>query len=1030
MFKKAISLMLVFVMLTALLTSATLASALQEDQLTSWEDILNETYGEILAEQEDEYFLMDTEGTYFINTENAFFMNTGNIYFNDDDFEEAMAEAVRRIAEIEAHAAEVDEAAFGSNFVPIVPFGRRTSAPWDGYGTSSAPFLIRTIDDLIALSILSCEFFSYYFELVNSVSFENSAYTWLPIGRGTPFMGSFDGGGNTIYGFRHTGASSYSGLFGRTHSAQISNLTLLNVDIVAGQHSGALVGYAEETAISNVSVTGTLSFDGLRTGGLVGVLTNNSTIDNSGFSDGTINSTASVTGGIAGIVSNDSIIKNSRVNADIGSTAGTTGGIAGIVNSRGSIEKTDFNGTIEGQGQTAGIAGSISDTGPIVSNRVDGTIRGASAVGGIMGFTGMTGGGIDIRNNLNRANVYGTAEVGGIIGSCFRVPAAHSSIFIRQNANHGRITANNNIAGGVIGQVMGNIRIEFSYNTGTVTTAGNRAGGLIGIFNFGNQMSGATLTLSYNAGDVSTGINSNTAPGALAGDNNSIILENWILDNINTPVGTLTSNSGSIQWTRPRTREQLADLDGGVMQPPFIRDIAGFNSGFPILDGIDYTGQVTSEPLLTFRHHNSTPDTVLQRQAGERIGALPEQPVRYGYNFIGWFDLQGRRVTADTIVPNVNTIYNARWGQNANLDQGDAYLFRLRNSNGQYMRVGGNGVMRLYEEIDDRFATDLWSIVSVGDGFYTMESLGFRSADMRSRNLLTGNSGATGIMWDSLVLRAPDVVPYGSHNQQWHIQRIESGYYFINRQNPHLMIRTGPNQAADLSFEAANAGWELEKYSGMNGRQSLISGRYAIFLQGEAVVLSIGVVTTGQGETTVDYRLGNVWNDISSKVTIHMFEHRPYHGSPTDFETWPNFDNNTTFNVIVEGRNFYDNPGHLSPRHLGAFRPDGALIDDAGPYEIPNLGLSGFDWTWGRILMSTRPDGPATTGIDQEAVFVHEIGHALKLHEMGWSEEKTQHAPYWRPVSVMNQGILSERSYILAAPSGYDRFSLIRQWGR
>ena len=259
-------------------------------------------------------------------------------YVFDQTAAEALAEAERLMAEIEAIAAAVDAVALGSDFVPTVSFGITPFFdPWIGDGTASNPFLIQTIDDLILLSENYMNFNSNtrYFRLTNSISFDNSTI-WQPIGNfAHPFTGNFDGGNNTISGLRNTGAADYFGLFGRTHGAQISNLTLTNVDISVREHSGTLVGFAEETTINNVTVRGSLSVQGLRNGGVVGVLTNNSTVNNSRFT-GTVNSTSTpgtgVIGGIAGTVTNNSIINNATVvSLGIEITGSTIGGIAGSI---------------------------------------------------------------------------------------------------------------------------------------------------------------------------------------------------------------------------------------------------------------------------------------------------------------------------------------------------------------------------------------------------------------------------------------------------------------------------------------------------------------------------------------------------------------------------------------------------------------------------------------------------------------------------------------------------------------------------
>jgi len=415
---------------------------------------------------------------------------------------------------------------------------------------------------------------------------------------------------------------------------------------------------------------------------------------------------------------------------------------------------------------------------------------------------------------------------------------------------------------------------------------------------------------------------------------------------------------------------------------------------------------------------------------GQQIGAANLAGItRTGYNFLGWFDARtgGNRVMLNTVVSGNMNLY-ARWGQNARLDEGEAFLYRIRIGN-HYMGVDNNGNIRLSNNIsthgyDNRYATDLWSIVHVGGGFYTIESLGFRQADLRSLSMLTGSGGI-----NSTTGQLSLFPPSNSHSQQWRIQRVGATgvYYFINRQNPHLMIRTGAsgvNHTVDMSTNTARAEWTLERYTAT----SLIQGGYVFFPSPPtSVILSIGVVTEA---ISINPEIGNAWNGITDNVIINMFEvsldehGSPTVGWPTDLATWPNFGVYTgTFNVIVEGWDFNTSPGRFTRTTIGAFIPDGNTAY--------NPSYPGGSWTWGTILLSNRPDGPATSGIDQEATFVHEIGHALKLNHPGWSGSNIVRAD-WRPLSVMNSALASDptRRYMLASPSGYDRFNLIRKWGR
>jgi uncharacterized repeat protein (TIGR02543 family) len=75
---------------------------------------------------------------------------------------------------------------------------------------------------------------------------------------------------------------------------------------------------------------------------------------------------------------------------------------------------------------------------------------------------------------------------------------------------------------------------------------------------------------------------------------------------------------------------------------------------------------------LTFNGNSGTPATSeIVRQIGTAIGTLPATPIRAGYTFAGWFNTAaatgGTQITINTIVPNSNTTYWARWTPNANV---------------------------------------------------------------------------------------------------------------------------------------------------------------------------------------------------------------------------------------------------------------------------------------------------------------------------------------------------------------------------
>ncbi len=149
------------------------------------------------------------------------------------------------------------------------------------------------------------EYSKYVFELENDIDL-SSIELWEPIGKtmSTSFMGKFDGKGHTISGLTLKGwenngdpifvgkdslienETSYCsiGLFGYTKSADISNVTLTNVNIYyysegVASYTGALVGFdSGSSTFSDITASGSIR--------LSNVYTSVKTYDNKGIEQG------------------------------------------------------------------------------------------------------------------------------------------------------------------------------------------------------------------------------------------------------------------------------------------------------------------------------------------------------------------------------------------------------------------------------------------------------------------------------------------------------------------------------------------------------------------------------------------------------------------------------------------------------------------------------------------------------------------------------------------------------------------------
>ena len=94
-------------------------------------------------------------------------------------------------------------------------------------------------------------------------------------------------------------------------------------------------------------------------------------------------------------------------------------------------------------------------------------------------------------------------------------------------------------------------------------------------------------------------------------------------------------------------------------------------------------------------------------------------------------------------------------------------------------------------------------------------------------------------------------------------------------------------------------------------------------------------------------------------------------------------------------------------------------MPDGSPGWFPNA-----DWGWGNIRMCISSDHGSLSSLPLEVrqgVFIHEIGHALKLDHPNHLHDTD--SLVWQPASNMLTFVNAVR------PRGYDKFNLIMKWG-
>ena len=213
---------------------------------------------------------------------------------------------------------------------------------------------------------------------------------WEPIGGiGTPFTGTFNGGGFNISGLTfNTTANGAFGMFGLSNGT-IENLNLLNVNFLYNNissnlnHLGGVVGI-NSGIVRNITVFGSLNFTGNDTfvGGVVGFNSGAGTVDNSSFS-GTISSTWDYVGGVVG--TNYGTVTRSRSSGTV-SAGLIVGGIAGA--NQGILTNSHSSSNVSASGAVGGVAG--GNIGTVSNSFFSGNVSCMGNSGSVVGYNGTT----------------------------------------------------------------------------------------------------------------------------------------------------------------------------------------------------------------------------------------------------------------------------------------------------------------------------------------------------------------------------------------------------------------------------------------------------------------------------------------------------------------------------------------------------------------------------------------------------------------------------------------------------------------
>ena len=398
-------------------------------------------------------------------------------------------------------------------------------------GTEANPYLIKTLEDLVAVREKASLETPTYFRLENDIDMA-SVENWVPVNCDAEFKREihFDGNFKTISNFApktwnmagvdgETVAAPYASLFGVIYGS-CKNLTVVNASLAeVGASSGILAGYVgTQTAegekmpglVSNVTVKGTITTTGDKVGGLTGNAYN-ATIENCNV-EVVISTSSTDCAGLIGKSVGDLVVTNCNVKANITSTAAAKNRVGGLIgwnstatttitnchvlegstlvdaSSKTSATNGNFGGFI-GFGDTKDTILTISKSSAtvIISGNDFGTYN-AGFIGGL-GYASTA----VITDCWAKGSVVGNNYTGGFCG------AVQNSSTIERCWADVEVVSSGQRAGSFVGTNTTAIVIKNCYSLGNATGTGQQIAGLIGY-----DKVGATIECCYAAGDITS----------------------------------------------------------------------------------------------------------------------------------------------------------------------------------------------------------------------------------------------------------------------------------------------------------------------------------------------------------------------------------------------------------------------------------------------------------------------------------------------------------------------------------------------
>lgn len=345
-----------------------------------------------------------------------------------------------------------------------------------GDGSESNPYQIATPAQMLRLAITTTELYSSHFTQTANINM--SGCVWEPIG-GTPigdtigpwFSGTYDGDGFEVSNLVSDPSSNYPlGFFGKVRNAVIRDVVIVNSTLIGNDYVGGLMGVAEDTIVSHVTVDDVVVDTPNVAGGLIGYselgVINITNVSVSGKV-----TAVDYAGGLIGYSAGKVVIVGVETDVEVFASRVFAGGVIGYSNGVTELANASVSGTVGASDYAGGVTGYSLGPSEISATSASVAVTAVSNhAGGLIGYSNGSAA-------ITQSSVTGTVSagnyVGGLIGYSFgasEISATSASVVV---------TAEDDYAGGFIGYSNGSATITLVSASGSVK-ADNYAGGLIG----------------------------------------------------------------------------------------------------------------------------------------------------------------------------------------------------------------------------------------------------------------------------------------------------------------------------------------------------------------------------------------------------------------------------------------------------------------------------------------------------------------------------------------------------------------------